>query len=253
MKKVSFSNRLRAVHLVNHLALIPAVMYGEWWMWILAYAWWNVIGTVGISVGFHRYLAHKAFTTYKWFEAVMIYAGCIACGGTPLGWAGAHRLHHAYCDTPKDPHSPAVDGFWRVYFHFWRPFHIPRRLVKDMLKIKHVRIAQKHYFKIVLGWAALLFIIHPMLGLFGFCVPAVMAFHAYGHINALGHMFGYRTYETRDKTSRNNWWVNVWTCGEGWHNNHHKYPSKYRIGLKWWEYDPGAWTLETFHLMKTHR
>ena len=253
LRKLNFSNKLRVIHVLNHLALIPAFIYGPWWAWIVAYCIWLFIGTVGISVGFHRYLAHRAFTTSKWFETLMIYTGCLACGGTPLGWAGSHRMHHAYCDTERDPHSPLILGFWRTYFHVWKPFRIPTKFIRDLLKNPHVKFAQRNYFKIIMWWAALLCLIDPLVMVFGFCVPAVMAFHAYGHINAIGHMFGYRTYETKDATSRNNWWVNVWTCGEGWHNNHHQFPNKYRIGLKWWEVDPGAWILEKFGLMKTHR
>ena len=254
MFKLNFSNRLRIVHALNHLALIPAVMYGTWWMWIAGYAFWYcVIGSIGISIGFHRYLSHKSFTTYKWFEALMIYIGCLATGGTPLGWAGSHRLHHAYTDTEKDPHSPLLLGAARAYFHVWEPFRIPSRMIRDLLVNPHIKFCQRHYFKILIGWAGLLFLIDPLLMVFGYCLPAVFAFHAYGHINAFGHIFGYRTYETKDGTSRNNWWVNLLTCGEGWHNNHHKFPNRYRIGLKWWEFDIGARTLEMFSLMKTHR
>jgi stearoyl-CoA desaturase (delta-9 desaturase) len=224
-------------------------------MWAAGYAFWYcVIGSLGISLGFHRYLAHKSFTTYKWFEILMIYSGCLATGGTPMGWAGTHRLHHAYCDTEKDPHSPKILGGVRAYFHLWNPFEIPKGMVRDLLKNPHVRFCQQHYFKILFAWAGLLFLIDPLLMLFGYCLPAVFAFHAYSHVNAISHLFGYRTYDLRpDDSSTNNWWVNVLAPGEGWHNNHHKYPNRYRNGFKWWELDIGARTLETFGLMKTHR
>lgn len=249
----NFSNKLRTIHVLNHLALIPALIYGPWWAWIVSFLIWMLIGTVGISLGFHRYLSHGSFKTYPWFEAVMIYLGTLACGGTPLGWAGTHRLHHAHVDTEKDPHSPVVLGFWRTYFHLWKPFHIPARLVRDLLRNKHVMICHKHYFKILIGWATVLWLIDPLAMIFGFCIPGVLAFHSYGLINAVSHTYGYRTYETKDKTSHNNWFANLFTGGEGWHNNHHKFPHKYRIGLKPWEFDLGAWILETFRLMKSHR
>jgi stearoyl-CoA desaturase (delta-9 desaturase) len=50
-------------------------------------------------------------------------------------------------------------------------------------------------------------------------------------------MWGYRNYETTDD-SRNNWWVALITYGEGWHNNHHKYPRMAQHGHhRWWEID----------------
>ena len=102
---MSFEIKLRAIHFFNHLMLIPAFVYGEWWMWIASYAWWAVIGAIGISAGFHRYLSHKAYRTYGWFEKFSLTVGCLATGGTPLGWAGAHRMHHAYADTELNEHG----------------------------------------------------------------------------------------------------------------------------------------------------
>lgn len=250
---MNFSTKLRIVHIFNHLMLVAGIVYGPWWAFVASFLVWQVIATIGVSLGFHRYLAHRSFETYEWFSTLMIYLGCLACGGTPLGWVGAHRLHHANVDTEKDPHSPLMLGFWRTYLHLWKPFHIPPRILRDLLKNKHVIFCQRNYFKIILGWAALLLMIDPLVMIFGFCVPGVLAFHSYGLINAVSHKYGYRTYESKDKSSRNNWIASIFTAGEGWHNNHHKFPSKYRIGLKWWEFDPGAWVLETFGLIKSHR
>lgn len=253
MFELSFSNKLRIVHVLNHMAIIPAFIYGAWWAWGVSALVWMFIGTIGISLGFHRYLSHRSFTTYPWFEALMIYTGCLACGGTPLGWAGTHRLHHAHVDTEKDPHSPKIIGFWRSYFHIWDKFHIPPRLLRDLLRNKHVKFCQRHYFKMLIAWASLLCLIDPLVMVFGFCIPGVLAFHAYGHVNAVAHTFGSRDYDSKDETSRNNWWVSVIACFEGWHNNHHMFPNKYRLGIKKHQYDLGAWMLETFGLMKTHR
>lgn len=245
----NFATNLRTLHVCNHLMLIPAIIYGDWWMWIAAFLWWYVIGTFGISIGFHRLLSHKSFKTYEWFEKFCTYIACLATGGTPLGWVGAHRMHHTYVETEKDPHSPKVIGWFRTYLHLWGDVKIEKRFVKDLLHKKHVMFAHKYYFSIILGWATLLFLINPLLGVFGYCVPATLAFHAYSHINTFGHLFGYRTYDTNDQ-SRNNWFVNILTCGEGWHNNHHKYPGRYRIGQKWWEWDQSAWILENCGLIK---
>lgn len=246
---MSFEIKLRGIHFFNHLMLIPAFVYGEWWMWIMAYLWWAVIGSIGISAGFHRYLSHKAYRTYGWFEKFSLAIGCLATGGTPLGWAGAHRMHHAYADTELDPHSPIKRAWWKIYVHDWGHVKIQRKFIKDLLRNKTVMWLHNHYFKILIVWAMGLALIHPLLGIFGYCIPAVMAFHAYGQINAWGHMWGYRRYNTDDH-SYNNPVVNILTMGEGWHNNHHNTPRSWKIGETWWEWDPAAFILSTFNLTK---
>lgn len=252
---MSFSTKLRILHVFNHLMLIPAFYSGSWWMWLGAFLWWNVLGTVGISACFHRLLAHRSFQAPPWFEKLGLFLGCLATGGTPLGWAGVHRQHHRYVDGPNDPHSPHAIGFLNSYLHLWKRRSIERRFVKDLIRNPTVRFLHRHYFPVLLAWMVLLYAVDFRLGIFVYSIPSVIAFHAYGFINAFGHLWGYRNYDTRDD-SRNNWLVNVLTCGEGWHNNHHRFPSHYRIGFKSWEWDPAARLIEIlgFHLdkPKTH-
>jgi stearoyl-CoA desaturase (delta-9 desaturase) len=64
----------------------------------------------------------------------------------------------------------------------------------------------------------------------------VVLYHATFSINSLAHRFGSRRYATRD-ASRNNFWLALLTFGEGWHNNHHRYPVAARQGFFWWELD----------------
>jgi stearoyl-CoA desaturase (delta-9 desaturase) len=70
----------------------------------------------------------------------------------------------------------------------------------------------------------------------GFFISTVVTYHATYTINSLCHVFGRRRYATRDD-SRNNAWLALLTLGEGWHNNHHYYPSSVRQGFYWWEVD----------------
>lgn len=64
----------------------------------------------------------------------------------------------------------------------------------------------------------------------------VLVYHCTWFVNSATHQFGYRTYESGDR-STNCWWVALVTYGEGWHNNHHAYPHSARHGMKWWEID----------------
>ena len=247
--KISNSKKLRILHLVNHVALIYGIFYGAWWMWLVSLVAWNFIGSIGISIGFHRLLSHQSFKSSCFFEKFASLIGCFATGGSTIAWVGSHRLHHMGSDQGTDPHSPSQKGFLRVYLHLWGKVYIPRKLVRDLLKSRFHCFLHRYYFHIVVSVAFTLYLIDPFIGIFVYSIPSVIAFHAFGLINTLCHSLGDRNYDTND-SSTNNWFVNLWTCGEGWHNNHHRYPSSYRIGLRPHEVDLSAFIIELFRLDK---
>ena len=242
--KITLAAKLRALHIAVHLCLIPAFMYGEWWMWIGAYLMWFLTGGIGISLGFHRYFSHRSFECPKWFENTMLFLGSMTGGGSILSWTGIHRLHHKHSDTAEDPHGPIALSPFESYTHQWQRPHIPRTIMRDLLKKKNVVFFHRHYWKIMGAWAGLLFLIHPLAFIFLFAVPAVAAYHTYAQINTFCHLFGYRNFEMKGDRSHNISWLNFWAFGEGYHNNHHRFPSSYRIGLMPNEFDPCAWLLE---------
>src|SRR5688572_32646629 len=70
---------------------------------------------MGITVGYHRLLSHKALKVPKWLEYLFVSGGYLALEGSPVAWVATHRVHHCYsAESMKDPHTP-VDGFW----HSW--------------------------------------------------------------------------------------------------------------------------------------
>jgi stearoyl-CoA desaturase (delta-9 desaturase) len=78
----------------------------------------------------------------------------------------------------------------------------------------------------------------------GFCLSTVLLYHSTFAVNSVAHRWGRRRFETKD-ASRNNWVVSFLTLGEGWHNNHHKYPNTARQGIGRFEPDPGWWLIWT--------
>ena len=82
------------------------------------------------------------------------------------------------------------------------------------------------------------------LVVWGLFVRMVFLLHSTWMVNSASHMWGYRSYETTDD-SRNNWWVALVTFGEGWHNNHHAFPTMARAGHRWWEIDTTFWVIKT--------
>ena len=163
-------------------------------------------------------------------------------------------MHHATADTMEDPHTPKK-GFWKSYAHRWDVVRVPRKYVQNLFKKPLLKLLHRNYFKLLYAWMGLLLLIDPLAMVFLYSVVSVIAFHAFGSVNAIAHTIGYRNFDTKD-TARNNWYSNVMTAfsGEGWHNNHHGVQGSHRFGNitkdKPWELDAGAWIIESLGYAK---
>ena len=208
----------------------------------------------GVTGGYHRYFCHRAFKTTRAFQFVLAYLGAMAAQMGPLWWAGHHRSHHRHSDTEEDVHSPGVQGvFWAHAGWIMCPKNKPTKFewVPDFAKFPELRWLDRNHYVAPISLGVFLFALgqwlataYPQLGTNGwqllvvalFCSTTVL-YHATFAVNSLGHRFGSRRYETRD-ASRNSLWLALVTGGEGWHNNHHRYPASERQGFYWWEIDP---------------
>ncbi len=202
---------------------------------------------------YHRYFAHRSFKTSRAGQFLFGLLGASAVQRGPVWWAAHHRHHHAWSDRPEDPHSPRHKGFlvshmgWFLTKGGFRP---DLRRVRDLLQFPELRWLDRYDIAVPALLAAGLFgageaLAHyrPELGtdggqllVWGFFISTVAVYHATYTINSLSHVFGQRRYPTGDD-SRNNPWLALITLGEGWHNNHHYYPSSVRQGFYWWELD----------------
>jgi stearoyl-CoA desaturase (delta-9 desaturase) len=202
---------------------------------------------------YHRYFSHRSFKTSRTAQFAFALLGASAVQRGPIWWAAHHRHHHAFSDKPQDLHSPRQRGFlWSHvgWFLSRRHFQPDLRRAKDLLEFPELRWLDR--FDIVVPFVlalALLAIgmllerLAPGLGVtggqmlvWGFFVSTVACYHGTYTINSLCHAWGSRRYRTRDD-SRNNFLLALLTLGEGWHNNHHHYPSAVRQGFYWWEID----------------
>lgn len=230
------TTKLLINHAFCHILLIPGIMYGELWMAIAGFVWWYVIAIVAISGGYHRYYSHFSFKTAKIYEHTVNILGIFSGAGPAMTWAAVHRQHHAYSDTQDDPHSLTIKGWFSVYVNTWAyGFRIKRRFIKRLMQDKTLVWYYKNYFTLNIIIIVALWLIHPMLLIFGYALPVVIAFHAYGILNILGH---------RNGRPNNSWIANILTAGEGWHENHHKRAGDYRIGWTKWQFDPTARFIE---------
>ena len=89
------------------IAIVLAVRGAHsWHWWLLSYAVVFLTSCVGMEVGFHRLLAHRAFVVPKLLEHVLSVIGTLGAAGSPVGWVSMHHLHHAHTDRRGDPHDP---------------------------------------------------------------------------------------------------------------------------------------------------
>lgn len=200
---------------------------------LLGFIWYQIIALFGLSIGLHRYFAHKQFNTSKLFEIVSLYLAMLAGSRSPLGWIGAHRIHHNHSDTKLDPHSPTYKGFWNVLFNNWKVTNIPRPYVRDLYKNPRIMFFHKHWLKIHVI-SALVFLMIGFQWFFIFILsPLVLGYLSYGIFNALGH---------KDNKPVTNYFINLLSAGEGHHNIHHNNPKQIKLS----KYDISGIVIEKY-------
>lgn len=234
-----------------HLGCLAAPFFFTWQAFGVAMVMWWLTGSIGVCLGYHRFLAHKSMKLVGPARFFTLLCGALSGEGSPLFWTATHRLHHQRSDQPGDPHSPNDGPFWShmLWLFGWRsPVErdlLLNRYAPDLVRDPMMQFFEKTYGLILVGCGVGLYFLGglPML-LWAMCVRMVWCYHATWFVNSATHIWGYRTYETRD-LSRNLWWVAAVSWGEGWHNNHHAHPHTARAGHKWWELDPTWWVIRT--------
>jgi fatty-acid desaturase len=246
-----------------HLGAVAAVLWFSWFALGFALLLLWLTSSLGISLAFHRMLAHRSFRPKRWLQLALVAMGCLAMQGRPFYWVGVHRLHHADPDGPMDPHTPR-HGLW------WS--HAGWMLRQNSGGEQRVRVipdlARDPALTWLNRWTPLLqalslgaiFGIGEVARAFGLetsgwsCLlwagglRVVVAYHATWLVNSATHRWGYVNYPTRDD-ARNLWWVAILTFGEGWHNNHHAYAHSAKIGHRWFEFDVSWLALRLFALI----
>jgi stearoyl-CoA desaturase (delta-9 desaturase) len=256
-------------HLVALLACVPWLFSWSGVAWALGGIY--LFGTLGINIGYHRLLTHRAFACARWLEHGLTFLGACSGQGSPMRWVALHRMHHQHSDETTDPHSPRVSFFWShmgwflvhdpaiynlsTYDRYARDL-LPDRFYKWMERPRVWRNIQRLQWVTFAGLGALAGGLWTwslagalQLGLswlvWGVFVRTVAVWHITWSINSVTHLWGYRNFETHD-ASRNNWLVGLLSNGEGWHNNHHAQPRCAAHGQRWWELDVSYLTIRVF-------
>ena len=227
-----------AIHSVALLAFLPSNLTWSAVGVAVLLHWFT--GCLGITLGWHRLIAHRSFQVPQWLEYFFVFCGSLACQHGPIDWVGLHRHHHAYSDQSNDHHD-SNKGFWWSHMG-WMLRETPAeaeipRFTRDINSDPVYRFFNKFFLllQVALGIGLYLFGGWAFVT-WGIFVRLVAVYHCTWLVNSATHKFGYRNYKTDDH-STNCWWVALLTYGEGWHNNHHAFQYSARHGLKWWEID----------------
>ncbi len=257
--------RVRLVNLaavtIPFIGLVVAIVL----LWGVAFNWiyLGILGGMyfatgfGITVGYHRLFTHRSFKTPRPMAAILAALGSMALEGPVIQWAAVHRCHHQHSDEQDDPHSPHthgaglwgfVRGLWHAHMG-WIVGPNPRGLtkyVRDLRKDTLIRVMSKLFpvwvllgllIPAVLGGLLTLSWTGVLLGfIWGGLVRIFLVHHVTWSINSVCHIWGSRPFQNHDE-SRNNAIFGVLGLGEGWHNNHHAFPTSARHGLRWWQVD----------------
>lgn len=223
-----------------HLICLAAFWTGVTKVALVLFVASFLIRKFGITAGYHRYFAHRTYKTNRFFQFVLAWLACSAAQKGPLWWAGHHRSHHQYSDEPEDLHSPLQKGVWYAHMGWILDTKYDEtnfKTIPDFARYPELRWLNKFFLVPPIVWGILCFAIGGWPGLlWGFFISTTVLWHTTFLINSACHLFGRRRFQTRDQ-SRNSFLLALVTLGEGWHNNHHHYPSSVNQGFYWWEVD----------------
>ena len=220
---------------------------------------------LGVTVGFHRHLTHRAFDTSKPLHYALAIMGSLSVQGPVLAWVADHRKHHTFSDEEGDPHSPhagqgaGVAGMFTGLYHA----HVgwlfetngqaeKRRYCPDLASDPGMRRIHRAFPVIVYFTLAIPFAAGWIWGgsldaglealLWAGFVRIFLVHHITWSINSLCHFFGAQRFDTGDH-STNVFWLALPSLGEAWHHNHHAFPRSAFHGLRWYELDPSGWVI----------
>jgi stearoyl-CoA desaturase (delta-9 desaturase) len=260
----------RAVMLIAVVAPFVGLGVAIYVTWLMGFMGWLYVSLLlggclasllGITVSYHRLLSHRSFETVAPVRAFFTALGAMSIEGSPIRWTAVHRRHHQYSDNEGDPHSPHVHdgGVWNVikgfcYAHtgwlfteYWSDADT-KRYVPDLYRDPVLVFMSNYYYLfVILSIAIPMAIAGAVTGtwqgavlgaLWGGLVRVFVAHHITWSINSVCHVFGSRDFHSED-WSTNNAICALLAGGEGWHNNHHAFPSSARFGLRWYQFDLG--------------
>lgn len=254
------------VAIAGAVVLATRTGLGPTWLDAGLFVAFYAIAGHGVTVGFHRYLTHRAFTAGRRLRIALAVAGSLSVEGSVISWVAAHRRHHAHSDQPGDPHSPwrfgttpgaLVKGlYWAQLGWLFSDEHTrEERFAPDLLADRDIARIDA-LFPL---WVFLSLTAPALLGglitmswagaatafLWAGVVRMFVLHHVTFSVNSVCHVAGRRPFRSRDR-STNCWPLAIASMGESWHNGHHADPTAARHGIDRWQVDSSALLIRGF-------
>jgi stearoyl-CoA desaturase (delta-9 desaturase) len=233
-------------------------LYGYTWLDWTLFGLLYVVTGLGITVGYHRLISHRSFSCPTWVKVAFLIAGGWALQNSALKWGADHIRHHAACDQDADPYNAKL-GFWHSHcgWLFANQRYSNEKYAARLRQDPIIMWQHRNYVLIVLSGLALPFIVGFLYGgwlsgLGCFMLAGIGRTFAVLNstfcINSVCHIWGKQPHGQGD-SSRDSWLVSLLTFGEGYHNYHHTYPTDYRNGPRWYNFDPSKWLIYSLSLV----
>jgi stearoyl-CoA desaturase (delta-9 desaturase) len=244
--------------LIHVLAIIGLIFFPRpgWKVALvtLAIAW---LGGLGVTVCYHRALAHVSVRLHPIVRHFLIFFAMFGGSGSPDSWTANHRQHHSRVETPEDISSPWVGGFWWAHLRWlWQAGGVPlSRWCPDLDKPQY-----RFWNRIQIPLLLVSLLVGAPFGLAAFFwlgpMRLVTSLHAQCFVNSIAHMREGR--KPGEDSSQNITWLGLlhFFQGENWHGNHHAKPWSARLGWSLWQIDFGWYAivlLERLHLASNVR
>jgi stearoyl-CoA desaturase (delta-9 desaturase) len=228
-----------------------AIAFGvRWWEPALFIALFSLV-SFSVTAGYHRCFAHKAYVCHPAVQVFYLFFGAMALQNSALKWSSDHRDHHRYVERDWDPYNIKRGGLWAhiLWLFYTEP---PERTYDNVPDLQANRLVRWQFrLNGAIGLIAGLGIptlIGALFGrpvgglLWGGFLRIVLIHHTTFLVNSVAHLYGTRPY-AESSSARDNALLAFVTNGEGYHNFHHKFPSDFRNGVRWYQWDPTKWLI----------
>jgi stearoyl-CoA desaturase (delta-9 desaturase) len=201
--------------------------------------------TLITTIYLHRVLSHKAIRLHPALTLFMRLGTWMLTSISPREWVAVHRKHHNFSDVEGDPHSPHIEGYWKIMlanvYYYRREANRDDTLEKYAADLPFDQLDRMFLRRGILGFSLTGVILVLIMGFGpGFVALATLAvvyLVLNAAINGAGHTFGYKSF-ANDATNLR--LLALITFGEGLHNNHHARPASAKLSAFRGEFDP-AW------------
>lgn len=230
---------LLAFQILAHISIIPLVIFGEWWHWLVVFVVYFFTGCLGMVMTYHRLLSHRCWFPPKWIEYLFTLFATVGLTGSAIAWVAIHHEHHKFSDTERDPHSPKYKGMlWSHFLSMFAP--VKPKYSASLIRNKFYQFQHKHYLDINVVYGMILYLIDPMAVLYAWLVPAAVLWNLGSLIISASH---------RDDKVHDDLLFALTTWGDGYHAVHHKYPGRVFLGT----FDTAGWVIRALGMNKKNK